>query len=165
MPGTQSYPQAGAASPNYVVEKRKTQKDLIKETVELCDNLLARLRKIMREDPKEIPEVLDDFTTGFDLLDIQASGFLIEKSEKSKDYPIFIYENDKGEKVEWPIPELVNRVQDWLGRTNEGDLDQTMPGMDEMEREAGKMRIRADWGAMLYKAFKLALIHCELYEE
>lgn len=150
--------------PTYGGEKQKTLKDEIRDGVSLCDNLVAILRKALRDDPRDVSEELGNFITGFDVLEISSSTFLQNKGEKDKrKFPV--YEKD-GAMVEWTVPEIVSHAQDYIDGKNLG-LEKIMSdaSVDELARQYIKNLVLCTWGMTLYRVYKQALVYHDLYQD
>lgn len=148
----------GVAPPIGGLDGRRTQIEFIREAVELCDDLLATLRKCEREDPAGVGDALMDFTTALDLLEIRSGIFILEKDLKS---PQKIQVGDTQIKV----PGLVRKLQDWIARRNLGDEYELAICVEGDEVPAETDVLLAYWGEAVYRAYKAALFKHGLYDE
>ena len=142
------------STPLYTSEKNKSQIELIKEQIELCDGTLGILRESLRDNKMDVVDNLKDFTNAFDMLDITASAFLFNKCGQNSITKYKIGTGKDGKSIEWTVFEVIEHSEEWIDRKNIGELDP-----ENMTIHLAKM------GDILYRTYKLALVNNGLYAE
>jgi hypothetical protein len=146
--------QTQAMPTQYTFEKNKSQIELIKEQIEICDGTLGILRESLRDTKMDVVDNLKDFTNAFDMLDITASTFLFNKCAPGNPTKYKIGKNKENKDIEWTVFEIIQHSEEWIDRKNIGKLNE-----ENMTSQLANM------GALLYRAYKLALVNNGLYAE